>query len=183
MAEIKRAYELDPLSPIINMNLSLPLFCTRQYDRSIESLQKTLRMYPNFSPTHFGLGMAYERKGMYKEAITELQKAIELSGSDTGQLDIYCALAYVYAVSDRKDKAQDILDQVEELSKLSYVSPSSIAMIYTGLRDKDQAFAWLEKAYEERDAVMESLKVEPVWDSLRSDPRFADLLRRIGLAA
>jgi tetratricopeptide (TPR) repeat protein len=178
LAESKRAQELDPLSLIINSAWAERLNYARQYDRAIEQLQKTLELDPNFAHAHWQLGRAYEQKGMYEEAIAELQKAITLSGSSPVMV---AALGHAYAVSGKSGKALKILDELKASSQRSYIPPSSLAAIDTGLGQKDQAFAWLQKAYEERDMWLGFLKVDPDFDSLRSDPRFEDLLRRIGL--
>ncbi len=115
---------------------------------------------------------------MYEEAIAEFQKAMTLSGGGTVTV---AALGHAYAVSGRRGEAQKVIEQLKELSKRRYVEPSYIVVIYAGLGEKDQAFEWLRKAYEERSFSMLYLKVDPRLDSLRSDPRFTDLLRRVGL--
>jgi tetratricopeptide (TPR) repeat protein len=180
VVEIRRASELDPLSLIINADLSAPLFFARQYDRAIESLRKTLEMDPHFPLTHWRLGAAYEYKEMHEEALAEFQKAIELSGSSADKPTMLATLAGAYATSGRRDEARDILDRLKEQSQQEYVSPYEIAEIHVALEEKDQAFEWLEKAYEARDPALRFLKVIQWMDSLRSDPRFADLLRRVG---
>lgn len=176
--EIKRAQELDPLSLIINTDVAWVFYFARQYDRVIEHCRRTLEIDPNFVQAHFNLGLAYEQKGMYDEAIEELQKAVILSKTSPGNLG---ELGRTYAVSGNRGEAMKILAQLKELSKLRHVHPQSIAVVYIGLGEKDRAFEWLEKAYEERDGWVTSLNVDPRVDSLRADPRFADLLRRVGL--
>ena len=178
--EIRRASDLDPLSLIINADLSAPLFFARQYDRAIESLRKTLEMDSNFALAHGRLGIAYVYKGMYEEAIAEYQRMTELSGSSADKPIML--LAHAYAASGRRDQARDILDRLKEQSQRGYVSPYAIAEIHAALGEKDQAFEWLEKAYEVRSSDMRFLKVGMYMDSLRLDPRFADLLRRVGFA-
>ena len=113
------------------------------------------------------------------EAFAEYQKAIPLSGDSP---DEPASLAYTYALSGRKQEALRIIDDLQERSKRSYISPAIIAFVYTGLGEKDQAFEWLEKAYHGRDSLLVLLKVEPMFDPLRSDPRFQDLLRRVGFS-
>lgn len=178
LREIKRAQELDPLSLIINADVAWVFYFARQYDRVIEHCQKTLEIDPDFVPAHFSLGLAYEQKAMYKEAIEELQKAVILSERSPGHLG---ELGRIYAVSGNRGEAMKILAELKELSKRRHVKPQSIAVVYIGLGEKDHAFEWLEKAYEERDGWVTSLNVDPRVDSLRADPRFADLLRRVGL--
>jgi len=124
------------------------------------------------------LGEVYPQKGMYAEAVAELNKAVEISAGD----DARSRLGYAYAVSGQKSKALRVLAELQALSRRRYVNPVDFAILYTGLGEKEQAFAWLEKAYQERADRLAFLKAEPKFDPLRSDPRYADLLRRIGLA-
>jgi tetratricopeptide (TPR) repeat protein len=136
---------------------------------------------PNFFLTYLYLVPAYEQKAMFDEAIEELQKAITISGSSTPLLAL---LGHVYAVSGRSDKTErgTLGELRRERAKQGYVPPFYFALIYAGLGEKDDAFEWLGKAYDERSSFLVWLSVDPVFDSLRSDPRFTDLLRRIGLA-
>jgi tetratricopeptide (TPR) repeat protein len=176
LAEIKRALELDPVSLSISTSLGWRLYFARQYEQAIDQYRKTLEMDPNFFPAHFHLGEAYEQKGMYEEAIAEFHKASSFSSGQT-----VAALGHVYAMSGKRREARRVLEQLEKLSKRRYVSPYGMALIHTGLGEKDQAFAWLQRACEDRSVELCRLKVEPSLDSLRSDSRFQDLLRRIGL--
>jgi TolB-like protein/DNA-binding winged helix-turn-helix (wHTH) protein/Tfp pilus assembly protein PilF len=178
MPHVKRAQELDPLSLITNAEIGNMFYCSRQYDRAIEQFQKIIQMDPNFPPAHTRLGMVYLEKGMYEEAITEHKKAIALDDSPRRT----AWLGHAYAVAGRKAEAQKILDDLKELAKQRYVSPYDFALIYLGLGHKDQAFVWLEKTIEERPDILWDINVGPRFDSLRSDPRFADLLRRMKLA-
>lgn len=180
IAEIKRAQELDPLSLIINTDVGLIFYIAHQYGQAVEQCRNVIEMDPNFGVAHFALGLAYEQKGAYKEAIAELQKAITASGGITVMTG---ALGHAYAVSGKRDKAQKVLDESKELSKQRYVSPYSIATIYVGLGEKDQAFEWLRKAYEDRSVwlIHLHLKADPRLDGLRSDPRFTALLKKMGL--
>jgi len=179
IAEIKQAQELDPLSLIINMNAGWFLYFARQYDEAIEQCQKTLELDPNFAGTHWMLGQAYRQKRMYQEAIAEFQKAIGLSEGDPIRRAV---LGHAYAVAGKRGEAEKIISELKELSKQRYFPPYFIALIYVGLDDKDHAFEWLEKAFAERSAGLIYLKVEPMFDPVRSDPRFHDLLRRVGFA-
>ena len=180
IAEGKRALELDPLSPIITFEMGLGFFYARDYDKAIEYYQKTLELDPDFPPAHGQLPAAYEQKRMYDQAITGFQKGTNLKGSREWYFSL-SGLAHVYAVTGNKGEAQKLLSEMKDLSVRQYVPADRIALIYAGLGDKDEAFAWLEKGYDERSFNMTWLKVEPRWDSLRSDPRFADLVRRLGL--
>jgi len=176
IGEHKRALELDPLSLIINRALGLAFYDARQYDQAIEQERKTLELDPNFMPAHDTLGAAYLQKSMYKEATAEFEKAVAISPRNTeALLWVGCA----YAVAGRRAEAQRVLNQLNDLSKQKYVPAWSKAGIYMCLGEKDKAFEWLEKSYEERSLI--EIKVGPGWDPLRSDPRFADLLRRMTL--
>jgi tetratricopeptide (TPR) repeat protein len=173
LTEIRKAASLDPLSLIIRADMADLLFVARLYDDSIEQSRKTLEMDPNFAVAHFELGQAFGQKHMYKEGIAELQKAVELSGGSTA---FTSSLAYTYAVSGRKSEAVKILN---DLKARSTRNPSEIALIYVGLGEKDQAMKWLEEAYKEH--FNPSIVLRPAFDPLRSDPRFRDLMLRIGL--
>lgn len=179
IAEIKRAQELDPLSLIINMNVGWVFYFARQYDETLEQCQKTLELDANFALTHWLIGQAYCEKKMYEEAIAEFQKAVALSGNDPIQIAI---LGHGYAVAGRPGEAQKVINELLELSRQKYFPPYFIALIYAGLGEKDTAFTWLEKVFAERSADLTVLKAEPMFDPLRSDPRFQDLLRRVGLS-
>ncbi|MGI8836215.1 MAG: winged helix-turn-helix domain-containing protein [Pyrinomonadaceae bacterium] len=179
IAEIKRAQEIDPLSLIISTDVAEMFYYARQYDRAIEQSQKTLEMDANFALAHRGLGWAYLQKGMHKEATASFQRAVSISG---GRIDTIASLGYAYATSGRQSEALTILSELKERAGRNYVAPHEIAIIYASLNEKDQALAWLEKAYEERSGSLILIKVEPSLDPLRSDPRFADLVRRVGTA-
>jgi len=178
LTESKRALELDPLGLIMNVHLGWHYLNAHQYDLAIEQLRKALEMDPNYALAHWYIGLCHEQKGKYSEAEAEMQKAKELY---KGNIMLQADTAYVYAVSGQKDQALKVIDELKELSKRRYVSSYHVAMIYIGLQQKDQAFEWLENAYRERSDMLVYLKVEPRLDSLRSDPRFKDLLRRVGL--
>jgi serine/threonine protein kinase/Tfp pilus assembly protein PilF len=179
VAENRRAQELDPLSLPINMTLGWVLLNARQYDQSAEQLRKTLEMDPNFLLAHHRLGLVYQQQGKYDEAMAEFKQVLNLSpGKPLG----IATLAHAYALAGKRAEAQKGLAELQELSKQRYVSSFSIALIYAALGDKDQAFVWLDKADKERDANMARLEVDPRLDALRSDPRFADLERRMGLS-
>ena len=176
---IQRAQELDPLSLIINANVGWCLYLARQYDRTIEQSRKTLELDANFAVARGYLAQAYVEKGMLAEGIAEFQKAIALSG---GEVSYRAELANAYAAAGQRSRAQELLAELKELSRQKVVSAIDIALIYAGLGDRDQAFAWLQKSFENRDARLNNLNVHPRFDVLRPDPRFAVLLRRMGLA-
>ena len=176
LAEGQRALALDPLDVGMNMHLGWYYCFTREYEPARAQLQRVIEMNPSFGDPHELLGMVHRQQGQYQDAIEEMQKSLELGGLDErGQL------GHLYAVSGQRGEAQKLLNQLQEESKEKYVSPYNIAMIYEGLGDKEHAFAFLEKAVTDRDSNIAQIKVEPIFDGLHSDPRFADLLRRIGL--
>ena len=177
LAEIRRAEKLDPLSLLIKADKGCILYYARQPDEAINELLETIDMDPNFAITHFFLGQAYELKGMFSQAIAEFQKAITLSGGSRPS----GTLGHVYAVSGKKGKALKVVGEQERRSRRQYVSPYDIALVYGALGDSDRAFAWLERAYQDRYWMMAFLKVDPRLDPVRSDPRYTDLLRRSGL--
>jgi TolB-like protein/Tfp pilus assembly protein PilF len=180
IAERKLALELDPLSLTINFALGMSFYYARDYDQAIEQFQKTLELDQNFPPVHTFLPAAYEQKGMYDKAIAEFKKAAPLQGGGESSFST-SGLGHVYGVSGKKAETRAVLDELKLLSRHEYVPAPHIALVYAGLGEKDQAFAWLEEGYKERSFQMQALKLEPRWDSLRSDPRFANLLRRVGL--
>ena len=140
-------------------------------------------MDPNFALAHGRLAGAYGFKGMYEEAIGEFQRMLELSGSSADNPHMSASFAHLYAASGRGDQARNILNRLKEQSQREYVSPCDIAEVHAALGEEDQAFEWLEKAYDARSSDLRFLKVSPFFtDSLRLDPRFADLLRRVGFS-
>jgi TolB-like protein/DNA-binding winged helix-turn-helix (wHTH) protein/Flp pilus assembly protein TadD len=174
--ELKRAESLDPLSLIINADIADAMCVARRYDEAVEQSKKTLKMDPNFAIGHYELGQALAQKHMYDEAIAEFQRAIELSGP-SGAFD--SNLGYAYAVSGRKAEALKIVDDLESRRIQNPSVEADIALIYVGLGDRDEAMIRLNKAYEAR--FKASILLRPAFDPLRSDARFQDLLRRIGL--
>jgi serine/threonine protein kinase/tetratricopeptide (TPR) repeat protein len=179
IVELKRALELDPLSLLINSNLAGALLAARHYDEAMEQERKTLDLDPNFILAHWYLGLSYVQKSMYKEAIAELEKAVAMAPGNTLALS---GIGYAYAVAGRRLEAQKVLDQLNELSKQKYVPAVSRAPTYAALGEKDKAFEWLEKGYEDHSiGAIKGLAQAPLFDPLRSDPRFADLLRRMNL--
>ena len=176
VAEIKKAESLDPLSLIISADLAEELLIAHRYDESITQSRKTMDLDPRFAVAHYELGQAFVQKHMYNEAIAELQKAIALSGGST---TCTSNLAYAYAVSGSKNEAVKILNDLKNRSNHDVSNAPEIALVYIGLDEKDQAMAWLERAYAER--FNPGVLLRPAFDPLRSDPRFQDLLRRIGL--
>jgi len=179
ITEIERVKELDPLSVEYMVGAADVYKDARRYDQVIEECRKALEMDSNYGQAYLFLGQAYEYKGMYEEAIAEYQKAISLIGNTP---EISASLGHAYAVSGRRDEARKVIKDLKELSNRRYVDPTYIAVVYAGLGENDQAFHWLEKAFEDRSGFLVHAKVEPIFDDLRGDPRFTDLLRRMNLA-
>jgi TolB-like protein/DNA-binding winged helix-turn-helix (wHTH) protein/tetratricopeptide (TPR) repeat protein len=178
IAELEHAKQLDPLSISINANLGTGLLLAGRLDRAIEQMHKTLEIDPNFSFGCSELGLVYLSKGLSKEAIEELQKAVKYSKGVTAYV---ANLGYAYAASGRQPEARRVLGRLLQLSRKQYVPAISIAEVYAGLGDKARALEYLEKAYEERSRTLCFLKVRPELESLREEPKFQDLVRRIGL--
>jgi tetratricopeptide (TPR) repeat protein len=177
ITEMRRAESLDPLSLIISADMADVLLIARRYDESIQQSRKTMEMDSRFAVTHFQLGQAFVQKHMYNEGIAELQRAIGFSG---GNKTFRSSLAYAYAISGRRNEALEILNDLKNRSDNGFSNASQIALIYVGLDEKDKAVTWLEKAYGQR--FNPSVLIRPCFDPLRSDPRFLDLMRRIGLS-
>jgi TolB-like protein/Tfp pilus assembly protein PilF len=175
--ELKKAQELDPLSLLINTTLGRELYFARQYDTAIEQLQKTLQMDQNFVPAQHAIEAAYALNGMYKDAVAERQKVLTLSGNP----DLAATIGADYSQSGYPGVLQSWLGGLKEVSKRGYVSAYNIAEIYAELGDKTQAFVWLEQAFNQRDSKLTYVKVEPVFDQIRSDPQFQQLVQRLNM--
>jgi len=178
LAEIKRAQELDPLSLIINTLLGYVFYESRRPDQAIEQLRQTLAMDPSFAFAHSVLGRTYTEKRMYPQAIAEFRTALEFAEENPQSI---AGLGRAYAESGSQAEAQKILNELLARSKRDYFPAWAIATVYIGLGDKDRALQWLGKAVEERGEYVVWLKTDPLYDPLRSDPRFQDLLRRLNL--
>ena len=174
-----RARELDPHSLILNLGAADPYFFARQFDRAIEHLATLLEQEPRFFPALFNLGRNYVQKGLYPEAITAFEKALEFSGNREGKP----ALAHAYALAGRRDEARAILKELLENAGGRYLASPLIARVYLGLGEIDQAFEWLSKSVKERSYWNVFLNVDPVYDAIRSDPRFRELLGQAGFDA
>jgi TolB-like protein/Tfp pilus assembly protein PilF len=176
----RRALDFDPASPAVSHSLAVQLYLARQFDQAIDQAHNTLEMDANFAISYAVLGEVYLAKRMYREGLLALEKYSALTRSSAASLAL---LGYSQARLGERRQALRMIEELKAASTQSFVPALFVALVYAGLEDKDQAFTWLEKAYEERFNRLAYLKVDALWDPLRSDPRFADLLRRVGIPA
>jgi len=179
VAVLRRAVELDPVSLIINKEMGEALLNARHYDEALEQFKKTLEIDPSFFPPHTHIGIIYLQKRMYQEALAEFQKLRSIPGGEPSGLAL---VGYTYALTGKNNEARVALDELTELAKRKYVPAFCFAVIHVGLGDKDQAFAALIKACEERDNSPFLIRVLPIFNDLRSDPRYGEVLHCIGLS-
>jgi tetratricopeptide (TPR) repeat protein len=175
MAEVGRAQQLNPTGSAQIQHAASVHFVARRYDDTILAARRVIGIDPTFAFGYHRLGQAYTEKGLYEQGIAALEKAVQLSGT----VNHKGALGRAYALSGRRIEARHVLEALLSPGEHSYASPVQIAMIYLTLGEKDEAVRWLEEGYQVRDGDMVLLKVLPVWDSLRSDLRFQDLLQRM----
>jgi TolB-like protein/Tfp pilus assembly protein PilF/predicted Ser/Thr protein kinase len=178
IAQMKLAEEIDPQSERIRYESGWIYYCARQYDRAINLYREALSMDMNSAQTHRRIGLAFAQKGMLKEAISELGKALEIREDAAYESD----LGWLYATLGKKSEVQKALNKLQELSKRKYVSPCYGARIYAGLGDKEHMFQLLEKAYQDHSDRLLDLQEDPVFDSYRTEPQFLDLIHRVGFA-
>ena len=176
--ESNRAVELDPIDTSLTSCLCWHRYSAHQYNESVEQALKAIQMEPNLDWTHVILGWDYEQQGKFDEAIPEFQRAANLSGGGEFAL---AALGHAFAAAGKRKEADEVLAKLKEKGKHGYISPLDVAIIYTGLGDKEKALQWLQKAFEERSTFLIYSKWEPRLDPLRSDPQFRNLMLRIGL--
>jgi len=178
LAKINHAQELDPLNEFISVNVLWRYYLAGRLDEALEKSQELLEMYPDFWLHHWTRGGIYYTKGMYEQAIVELEKAVALS---EGSLECLPELGYAYARSGKRGEAQKVLERLESESKQRHVPSHFFAVVYTGLGEKDLAFEWLEKSYQEHDWRVTWIAAERWSDPLRGDSRFTALLEKMGL--
>lgn len=176
--EIQRARELDPLSVIISTDVGFNYFYRHDYDGAISQLRGTLAVSPKFPLAHLWLGRAYQQKRMFEEAIDEFDKT---DAALPAWVVTIAGMGNAYGEWGKRAEAKQVLTRLDELSRHKYVTPYGVALVYAGLDDKDQTFAWLNKAYEGRNHWLVWLNRDPRWDRVRGDPRFVDLKSRMGL--
>ncbi len=178
VAARRRARELDPLSALRAADVGYPLYYAGKHDEAIAYYRTALELDQRFFWSHVWIGQAYIEKGMYGDAIEEIQRAVRMSENN---MRVLATLGYAYAVAGQRARAQQVLDELQARSKQAYVSPYFFAIIYSGLDEKAAALDWLERAAQERHPYLILLDVEPVFSGIRNEPRFGELLRRIGL--
>jgi tetratricopeptide (TPR) repeat protein len=178
IAEAKRALELDPLSLIIQANYGGRYLRAGRNQEAIQECQKALEMDPTFIVAHDCVGFAYLQTGRAPEAVAQFQTAVRLSGGDPESVS---ALGYAFALSGKGKDAADIVRQLQSSSENAYLPSYYIAIVDSGLGKKEEAFAWLERAYRNRSSELPQAKTEPMFLTLQEDPRFHELLKRIGL--
>ena len=180
VGEARHAKVLDPVSLPVRSNIATALYYCGQYDQAIEECLQVLEIDPNFARTYEDLGRIYREKGMWVEAIEAFKKAVTFSGRGSPYM---AELAHTFASSGRLKDAVRLLRELTERARRRHVSSYAFALIYVGMGNKDQTFAWLDKAYRERASALPFLKTNPSLAKLRSDPRFYGLLRRMSLEA
>ena len=178
VAEREVSRQLDPTSPFAIADVGYPLYYARRFDEALGHYRKAIELDPGFSWGHLWIGQVYVQQKKYGDAIAEIKRAIALSDGNVRDL---ATLGHAYGVAGERGEAMKIIAELQERARQKYVSPYFLALVYVGLGDKNQAFAQLDQAYQERHPYLVLIKVEPVFDALHSDPRFDDLLRRIGV--
>ena len=177
LAELDRACELDPTSLMVSDQRGWVLYMARRYDEAVQQIRKTIELEPRFAHAHCWLGKAYLQKGMLPEGLAELEEATNLPG---GGSQLYTRwLGYAYALSGKRAEAFKVIETIKAQEQKGFASPSGLAVVYCGLGERNQALAWLEKAYQERDPLLLDTKIEPAFDPLRSDAHFQELVRRV----
>jgi serine/threonine-protein kinase len=181
LAEAFEAFHLDPLSTSINLNVASALYCARRFDEAIDKYRGIATLDPGLFWMRYGLALVYRIIGRNDEAIRELEQALSMTTDAGIQAVVTADLAYSYGRSGNIQKAQQMIERVTELGQTNYISPCDVAVAHLGIGDKDQVYEWLEKAVAQRAEGLMWLKIDPLYDDLRSDRRFMDLLRRINL--
>jgi TolB-like protein len=177
LAASRRVLELNPLDLETNIHLGWHYYFARDYDRVLEVVRKTLELDSTFSEAYWLMGWACEQKGQYDEAIAAYHRSSLLEAKP----EILAWLGHAYALSGNRAEAQKLLEKIEDDSKLKYVSPYWMAIINLGLNEDDETFEWLQKACDERNAWLVYLNVNPLFDRIRTDRRFEQLLEQLGL--
>jgi tetratricopeptide (TPR) repeat protein len=179
VAEIRRAEELDPLLPALRANVGMVYSCVGRHEEAIEQLRNTTELNPDYDVAYTALGFAYLRKGMYPQAVANMEKPLALEKEDRYLVLHKVDLAYAYAAAGRKNEARKMLSELEQQEAKG--ESLELYPIYFALSEKERGFAWLEKAYKKKSESLLYLRCWPEFDGLRKDPRFADLVRHVGI--
>jgi TolB-like protein/Tfp pilus assembly protein PilF len=177
VARAKQSQQMDPLNSVLNASVGMILYLARRYDEALRELHKALDIDPGHFLLHFRLGLVFQQQKKFPRAVEEMEKAVALSGRS---IEALTGLAQANAAAGRKTALREIVETLHEESRTRYVSPYNMGRVYGSLRDKEQTFAWLARAYDEHNPDLIELRMEPTFDSARSDPRFGQLLSRIG---
>ncbi len=180
LEESRRAIESDPLNPMFNVHLAWHHWLSREYDEAVEQCRTTEEIHSDYIWSPFFIGLAFEQKGNPREAANQFERAVAVSAGNPVML---AGLGHAYALIGRKAEARDVLAKLVELADTRHVSTYEIAVIYVGLGQIDDAFAWLQRAVSDRSSWLAYLNVEPRLDPLRSDSRFDDLMAQVGIPA
>jgi tetratricopeptide (TPR) repeat protein len=175
---LQKAIELDPLSDPIHTDIGFSLYYSGNYEQAVEKLQATLNVNPQFGPAHLWLGRSYQQQKKYTQAIQEYKSTLDASPNWSVAL---AAIGNVYGVSGEKERAQNVVDALQTLSTKKFVTSYGMALVYMGLEEKEQVYAWLNKAYEERSNWLVWLKTDPRFNSIRSEKQFEELVNKVGL--
>jgi tetratricopeptide (TPR) repeat protein len=176
LSEFKLAQQLDPFSLYTNLTLGAPYFHARDYDKAAAQYKRVIEMNPDFWLAHWWLAQTYAQQKRYDDAITEIQKVAKIRGEN---LVVFPVAGYIYAVSGKQAEARRVLEELQRRAKDHYISPYGMATIYAGLGEKDKAFEWLERGLKERNNGVAFINVDQRFDNIRSDPRFAELVREV----
>jgi len=179
LVEMQRAEELDPLSVSIKRDIAVVLYNSRRFESAIAQCKKAIDLEPTFQSTYWALGLAYEGLFQYAEAVAAFEHPFKGSLPDTPRL--LGSLGHAYALWQKRAEAETVLGKMTELSQTRYVPPFDFALVHLGLGQRDTAFEYLEQAYKMRSYDLVSINVDPRFDEIHSDPRFAKLLKRLGL--
>ena len=179
--EAETAFSLDPLSPIINANVGLCFYVARRYEEAAALFRRTITVEPEFFWSRYLLGLTQRQRGEYTQALTELRLALSLANDKPMEAVVLSDLAYTFGILKDEGEAHRLIGELKALAKVYHVAPYDLAVAHLGVGDKNTAFDWLEEAYRTRDEGLLWLKVDPVLDEVRNDPRYLTLLKQVGL--
>jgi tetratricopeptide (TPR) repeat protein len=177
---IEKAAQIDPLSAVISTDMGFNLYYGKNFDKAVQSLKSTIELNPRFLAAHLWLGRTYQAMKKYDEALEEYQVAQTIFPN---WVPIVAGMGNIYGIAGQKAEAEKTLDSLHQMSSKKYVTPYGVALVYAGLGETDKVFEYLEKAYDDRSNWLIWLNLDPRWDSVRSDKRFIELVRKVGLSS